>query len=166
MKKWILGALFLMVPACSTPPEPGPDGDPVSLLTIVELHPDGNHVVTEAPLGGDGPGSQTQAIMTTTCTNSVLRISYLSNYGGSQICFVGAGTANLGQFCRLKVGPTCYANWAQSVGSYRTGSSIPIGYFTCQFGGDAGTNLFGANNNVPVTDWCPQHAIQVSIGGT
>lgn len=110
--------------------------DPIYSVTMVELQPDGNHIVTtstirlseqirqrEAEAAGavnDAVGEARDTIaQDPTCAWSSLRIWRLSGFTGHQLCFSGTGVADLNnyQWC---TGPFCN-NWTGDIGSLVAG---------------------------------------------
>jgi hypothetical protein len=111
--------LAVAVAGCvsETPDTPTSDG----VTTVVQLGPNGATVVeVHEP---DGDGVKTQAITGHSgvylCNGQAIRLYSATGYTGDVICFVGAGTAQLEDYCQNGGSPPC-ATWSRAVRSYRS----------------------------------------------
>jgi hypothetical protein len=170
---WTFLAVITMLLGCSgeAPSQPTTAGDPEAKVTqtIVVLDPNGPprvavHEVTvkevEAQkvarahwldqLASDPSaslGTSTAAIgQDTSCASSSMWIFSAANDGGSEICFLGTGTAYLSDYCFVYLGGSCEWTWSGNVRSFWAGSS----------GGD-----FGGGTGGPYNFPAYQHATSV-----
>jgi len=130
---WAAGAIAIVANGCAAESQSAPTTDRPEEVTVTEVHlrPDGHHDVTVRRFpkpqrtfeGGAEIAAIQQAISTTGCvsTNSI-RLFDEEGYWGNQICFYGAGTANLNnyaRFCPYPDDPTDCVSWASAVLSYQ-----------------------------------------------